>query len=171
MNLESPPIRNGILAGIAGVIVSLLFYVTNVNMFFSISSWIVIVVYIFFMVKSAREARSQVESFDFREAFQATFLVYVVGSLLNVIFYYVLMNFMDPELVEMQKEVAIDAVERMGGMLSEDQLEAMVSEIQNQDMRFTLGRALYTLAFSLVFPGGLIAVIVSAIMKDSKKEY
>lgn len=169
MNFESPAIRNGILGGMAAVILSLMFYIFNTKMFFTVAGWLVIVAYIFFVVKAAREERKLSDQFSFKDAFRTTLVCYAVASLFYVVFTYVLLNFIDPDLIEVQKQITLETMEKMSGLLGEEGTEAAIDAIENEDLRFTPGRALSTLAFGLVFPGSLIAAIISAVMKDSKK--
>lgn len=169
MNFESPAVRNGILGGMAGVILALLFYIFNTKMFFSIAGWLVIAVYIVFVVKAAREQKKISDAFPFREAFKTTLLSYAIMNLIYIVFHFILMNVVDPGLVEVQKEIALETLEKMSGILGEEGMEAAIDQIENQDMRFTLGKALSTFAIGLLFPGALITAIVAAVMKDTKK--
>jgi len=101
-------------------------------------------------------------------ALKPAFLTYLIGNLIYVLFYYVLFNFIDPGLEEVQKELTMDAMEKIGGLLGEDGMEAAIEQIENQDFSFGLGKALWTFAFSLIFPGFVSAAIIAAIMKDPK---
>jgi len=168
MDFESPAIRNGVIGGLTAVVVSLLFYVVDTRTFLSFSGFLVWIIYIVFVVKATREQKRLVDHFDFKEALKTGFLAYVIASLFYVVFYYVLSNFVDPGLVEIQREIAVSAIEKMSSIMGEEGTEAALEGIESQDMTFTLKSALLTFAGGLIFPGIIFALIVASIYKDPK---
>lgn len=169
MNFESPAIRNGFFGGLAAVILALLFYLFNTKSFLSLSGFLIIILYIICVIRGVREQKATMDHFPFVEALKTGFLTYIVASLVYTIFHYVLMNFVDPGLVDMQREVAVEAIEKMSGFMGEDQMEAAIDAIESQDLSFTVSKALITFAWGLIFPGIIIALIVAAFTKDAKK--
>ena len=168
MDFENPAVRNGVIGGLTAVVASLLFYIADTKMFLSFSGFLVWIIYIFFVSKATREDKRTSDHFEFKDALKTGFLTYVIASLFYIVFYYVLSNFVDPGLIEMQREIAIEAIEKMSGMLGEEGTEAALANIENQDMTFGIKTALITFAGGLLFPGIIIALIVAAVLKDPK---
>jgi hypothetical protein len=79
------------------------------------------------------------------------------------------MNFIDPDLIVMAKEVSIEAIEKMSGLLGEDGVQAAIEKIENENP-FGIQQTLMGIAITLVFPGALIALIIAAIMKKTNPE-
>jgi predicted membrane protein len=165
MDLNGPTIKNAVTAGFIMVIIALLFYLFNTKSLFSVSGWIVFVLYIVFMVRSVSQEKSLVDWMSFGAAFKAAFVTFVIASLMYTLFYFVLLNFIDPDLQDMQKDIAIDAIEKMSGFIGEEGTEAALEKIEDQNLN-SPGRTLTTWAWGLIFPGAAISAIIGLIMKD-----
>ncbi len=168
LDFENPAIRNGIIAGIGAAAISLLFYIVNARMVFSLASWVTTALFIVMMVRSVRSHRHSVEYLSFSEALKPAFVTYVLGNLLYIIFYFVLLNFIDPSLLDMQKEIAMEAMEKFSGIMGEDNFEIAMEELENRDWSYGIGTAAWTFAWGLIFPGFIICLIIAAVMKDRK---
>ncbi|MDH3652535.1 MAG: DUF4199 domain-containing protein [Saprospiraceae bacterium] len=168
LDFDNPAIRNGVLAGIGASVIGLLLYLVNARMVFSLAGWITTALFIVLMVKSVRDHRSGIEYLSFSEAIKPAFITYVVGNLIYIIFYFVLLNFIDPGLLDIQKEIAMEAMEKFGSLMGEDTFEAAMEEVENRDWGFGIGTALWTYAWGLIFPGFIICLIIAAVMKDRK---
>lgn len=165
-DLENPAVKNGIIAGLASAAIILLFYLVSPRMVFTISAWITTILFIVFMVQSVKSEKSASEFTPFGEALKPAFLTYVIANLIYVIFYYVLFNFIAPELTGMQKEIAMEAMEKLGNLVGEDAMETAIDQLQTQDFTFTIKSAAWTFAWGLIFPGFIIAAIIALVMKD-----
>ena len=165
MDLNGPTLKNAVTAGFLAVIVALLFYLFNTRSLFNVSGWIVFVLYIVYMVRSVRQEKSLMEWMSFGSAFKASFITYVVASLMYMIFYFVLLNFIDPDLQEMQKDIAIEAIEKMSGLIGEEGTEAALDKIEEDNLN-SPGRSLTSWAWGLIFPGAIISAIIGLVMKD-----
>lgn len=167
-DLENPSIKNGIIAGLAGAAVTLVCYLINPKWALTAASWITTPLFIVMMVLSVKADKEGQDFTSFSDALKPAFLTYVVANLLFTIFYYVLLNFIAPELIEIQKEIALEAIEKMQGFLGEEAAEAAIDQIQGRDFSFGLGTALWTFAWGLIIPGFIVAAIIALIMKDKK---
>lgn len=167
-DLENPAIKNGILAGIAGSALMLLFYLIKPRMVFGLAGWTVVALFVFLMVRAVKEYKSHIDYMSFSEALKMSFLTYVVGNLIYTLFFFVLMNYIDPGLLDLQREISIDAIEKLSGLLGEEGTEAALDALENQDWSFGVGKALQTYFMGLIIPGFIIALIISAVMKDRK---
>lgn len=168
--MKNAGIKYGLFYGGLSVAVFLVGYLINKRMLFSpgFGPIISFVIPIICMVIAARKTRESQDGFmSFGEALSPTFLTYVVGSLIFTLFHYVMNHMIDPSLLDIGKEVAIEAIDKLSGMLSmdEDQLDMMKDAVEEGESG--LGSVLMGWAFSLIIPGFIIAAIMSAIMKKN----
>ena len=74
-----------------------------------------------------KEVRANNEGYlGYGEAVKVGLVTFVIGSLISTIWMYVLYNFIDPSLFEMEKQKGIEAAEKMVSMFSDD--EALIEE-------------------------------------------
>lgn len=165
-SLENPAVKNGILAGIGTAVYVLLLYLINARMVFGPASFITTVIFIVMMVRSVKAEKEVLEYTSFSDALKPAFLTYVIANLIYVIFYYVLVNFIAPDLLVMQKEMALEMLEKMSGFLGEEAMEKAAEELEARNSGFGIGTAIWTFAWGLIFPGFLIAAIIAIVMKD-----
>ena len=159
-------IRYGGLMGGALVVVNLLFYLIGVNAFFQYAGLVGFLVYIGFMVKAGMDQRTELGGYmSFGEAFTVTFQAFLVGSLIYWVFYYILFNFIDPSLVEEQKRIAMEAIEKFASFIGEEGYEKMMEEMEKQDFGASIGTVLTSFVTSLIFPGAIFALIISLFIK------
>lgn len=168
LSLENPAVKNGVIAGLATAALVLLCYLINPRWIFSLASILTTILFIVFMVKSVKEEKQLAEFMSFNDALKPGFVTYVVANLIYIIFYYVLLNFIAPELVTMQKEIAIETLEKMSGLLGEEGIEAALEQMEARNFDFTLSTAALTFAWGLIFPGFVAALIIAVVMKDKK---
>jgi uncharacterized membrane protein len=167
-SFENPAIRNGVLAGIGASVYILLLYLVNAKMIFGAAAFVTTVIFIFLMVRSVKAEKQVSDHTSFSDALKPAFLTYVIANLIYIVFYYVLVNFIAPELMEMQKTMAMEMLEKMSGFLGEDAMEAAIEQMEARDFDFGIKTALWTFSWGLIFPGFIIAAIIAAVMKDRR---
>lgn len=164
--MENSAIKNGVILGLLTVVLNLVVYFIDPRML--MSTWIGVGFFalaIYFVYRSGKETREEMGGYmSWGEALKPTFLTYVIYSSIAAAFTYVLYNFIDPSLIELQKEISIEAIEAMEGFIGEERMEMAIEEIENQDFSMSID-----FAFSLV-GGFVISAIVSAIVKKERPE-
>lgn len=83
-----------------------------------------------------------------REALKQAFLTFVLAYLFFSVFVFVLFNFVDPGLTELQKEAMVDAGR----------------EVEGLDFSMTFGKVLFQFAYMLI-PGFFLSYMVASFMK------
>lgn len=168
--MNSIVVKNGLLAGVSGIVVSLVIYLIEPKGFISWGGWVVIFPVLYCMVQATKETREANEGLaTLREAFTPAWLTYLIYTVIYSLFTYVLMNIIDPGLIDLAKEASIEAMEKMSGMLGEEAMQAAIEEMEkNNPYRFSA--IIMTMFFSLVFPGAIVALIIGLIMKKNKPE-
>lgn len=158
-------IKYGIIAGVGVVAYFLLFYLTNVKLFFNpIVNWGVLVVYLVGMVKACAGQRKHQHNFPFKDALRTAFLTFAITSLIFYVFNYLLFNFLDPNLAEVQKEILVEQMGKMAGRLQLSELKNQIEEFAKQDFRITIRNTMMSLAQSLI-GGFVLSLAVAGLMK------
>jgi hypothetical protein len=97
---------NGIIAGVAVVGYVLLFYYMDRQSVFSasvrLSSLLVSAFFMFLTIKGIKDA-------DFKVLLRGAFAVFLMANAAYYVYDYVLFNYIDPSLVDIEKEMAIEA--------------------------------------------------------------
>jgi uncharacterized membrane-anchored protein YitT (DUF2179 family) len=158
-------IRYGIIGGVGVLAYFLLFYWSNVRLFFNpVVVWSVLIVYITAMVGACAKQRQQQVHFSFREALRTAFLTFAIASLCYHVFIYLMYNIIDPELVEVQKELFFEQMTAMAQRFNLKDLKDQITEFSANDFRVTVRNSTMALGQSLI-GGFLLALGVAALMR------
>lgn len=169
--MKKSSINNGLFLGIAMVIGSYVLYLANPKMFFSAKSLVLLMIFIIILVKAGRDARADNGGYiSFKEVFINMFVTGAIGTLLCTSFEYLLFNFIDPSLIDMQKEIALEAAEKvtelLGGMGEEYEIafEKELEKIENGNPA-SAGSTLKNYFARLIAPVALMSAIIGLILK------
>lgn len=164
--MEHPSVKNGVFGAAIVIIIYLIMWFVSPKAFLSYGSWLGFAIIIFFMYRAGKEVRDMNQGFiEFGEIFKYLFITFVVLTLITSIFNYILLNFIDPGLIEIQKEIALEAMEKVANALgNEEMLDEMNDQLDEQSFDLTPWKALQGWIFGLIF-GAIIAAIQGAIMK------
>ena len=172
--LNHPALKWGLIYGLFFIVTNTIYQFVAPKMIFTgtLTTILSFAVPIFCMVMAGREIKAMQEGFlSFGEALKNTFLVWAIGSLLSLLHQYFQVNFIDPSLIEVQKEVVAETGQWMADMFGmneemqdemTEQLEAAADELDNQ----TFGQAILGWLGGCIL-GLIISLIVSAIIKKS----
>ena len=170
--MEHPSVKNGIFGAIAAIILYLILWFIDPKFFVTYGSWLGFIIIIYFMYRAGKEARDANEGFiSFSDVFKYLFLTFAILTIITALFNYVLYNFIDTGLIEVQKEIAQEAVEKMANALgNEDMVEEFNDNMDDSMFRLTIGKILQGWLFGLVI-GAIIAAIMGAIMKKKNPAF
>lgn len=169
---NNPILKHGLLLGLCIACLHVLSYMIEATYLFSLIQKLVvgIVPAIIFLYLAVRQ-RLQINegSLTFGEAFQTTLFTYVLGTILGAIFYYILVNFINPDLVVLGRETLADTslemIEKMGGRVNDpSEIKKVFTEQINP---FSLSMTMLDWLGKLMFPGSIIALILAVIGKRS----
>jgi Protein of unknown function (DUF4199) len=153
---------NGIIAGIAVVGYVLLFYYMDRTSAFSpsirFSSLLVCAFFMFLSIKDIKNA-------DFKVLLRGAFAVFLIANAFYYVYDYVLFNHIDPSLVVMEKEMAIEW-QRPSTPITE--LYDMEQRIRNYDGHTFSRNAFQWAYWSITFGFGL-SLLVSYLVKRNNK--
>ena len=145
-------LKFGLIAGSGTVAYFLLFYLINPRLMLHPAIWWAsLLIYIWGMVKVLQATGAEFgENWSVLVAVRFPFGVFVLANLLFYIFYYLLFAIIDPELVNLQKE-----------LLTAN--ENFADQLKDQDLSLTLSGTFFNYIYSLI-GGFIIALVVSAIV-------
>jgi hypothetical protein len=170
---NSPAIKYGLYFGMATSAIFMVLYLVNPRLMMNIPITIVIgyLFPIFFMVLAGREKRSSLEGFiSFGEAVKETFLCYLIGSFIITVFTYILYNIIDPSLIDVMMDEAAKMGESFMRMMGAEEAEIQEGTKEMAKIDFnpmSPGLLFFNWMVGLVFPGIIISLIISAIIKNS----
>jgi hypothetical protein len=167
---KSVALSRGFIAGAALTLVLFLLYMASPRlMLHPVVMWGTLLFYGAGMVMACRgDRRSAAGPFPFRQALKSAFLAFIATNVVYYAFYFVLVNYHDPGLLETQREVLIENTRRMAVWLRQDISEETIEELREQDMRFTPGVAMLSFAGSLI-RGFLLACLIALLMRREGK--
>ena len=148
--LQQTAVKYGILTGTAIVLYLFVFHQLDRQLVLNpLVFWSPILVSVIGMTLAVKKVRSdnggQITQ---REALKHAFLVFVITYLLFSIFTYALFKFIDPSLVELQKQAMVAAGRKVEGL----------------DFSMTFGKVLFQYAYMLL-PGFLLSYMVASFLK------
>ncbi len=167
--MQKTSVNNGLFLGVALVIAIFVLYLANTRMFFNAKSFVLFTVFLLMTIKSGLDARRANGGFiSFSKAFINMFVTGAIGYLLATIGEYILFNFVDPSLPELQKEIAMEAMEEMSGLFGGAEMEAaMEKEMDKLEDRDLSGPGAMMMNYitRLIAPVAIISAIVGVIIK------
>ncbi len=148
--MQQTAVKYGIIAGIGTVLYLLVFYFIDPALILKpLVYWSTLIIAVIGMAAAVSKERSENGGRIARkEAMKTAFLVFVISMLFFNALVYVLFNFVDPGLSEMQKQI----------------MENAGRDVKDLDLKMTLGKVLFGYAFSLI-GGFFISYLVASIMK------
>ena len=152
---------NGIIAGIAVVGYVLLFYYMDRTLALGapvrFSSLLVCAFFMYLAIKNA-------ESTDFKVLLRGAFAVFLIANALYYVFDFILFNYIDPSLIDIEKDMAIELY-RSDTPINE--LYDMEQGIRNAVAHNFSSNALQFARWSIIGFG--VALIVSYLVKRNNK--
>ena len=160
------PVKYGLMAGGISIVFSVILYLLNDGVYlrFNIIPQYVIEIYFMAYVVSIIKERNN-GFISFNEAFKSSWLTYILAASIISVFTYILMNFLDPGLIEKLKEMQVEAFELTSKWLklNEEDKEKQL-EILRTTNPYDL-KSIAALPVSFLFPGAIIAVVISLIKR------
>lgn len=168
--IEDLKIRNGLHAGIVIIIVGTLMHAMDPRTFLNSYGFLGYVVFLFYMVRSVRQIRKEEGGYiTFASAFIAAFVPMTIGVFFYSLFNYAIHNWINPDIIIMIKEVALESAEFAREKISdffdvEMTEEEMRSIVEQQDFRLNVGTTLLSWLLTTIM-GSIPALIIAAFMR------
>jgi hypothetical protein len=162
----------GLIAGLIITVITLFQYLGGVDMFLSPVSYLTYLVIITMAVLAALKVRKANEGFlEFSQALKVTFTVFAIAMLIQTIFSYVLMNFIDVSFKEAVSQEVLNKTEMMLKKfgLSDSQIDAQMEKERTTD-QFAFTRILLGYAITCIV-AFIFCLLISLIVKKSKPAF
>lgn len=163
-------IKNGLYAGAVIVLLGSIMHANDPRFFLNMSGFVGYLVFLFFMVRSAVQVRdSEGGVLPFASAFIAAFIPMTIGVFFSSFFNYAIHNWINPDIVIMIKEVAIESATYTLDKISEMfdmnmDRDKVLNLLEEEDYSLNLGKTI--LAWLLTTMMGCIpALIIAAFTK------
>jgi hypothetical protein len=149
-------LKFGLLAGIGASAYLFLFYAADPRLMLSPwVTWSSMIIYVAAMVKATLLEREAAEGdFFFREAVRPAFGVYVIAQVIYTLFNYVLYNYVNTDLVEIQRELMITQAQDFAQKFGRADLEEQITNISVEDLQVNFKNSFLGFMWSLI--GGFV---------------
>ncbi len=156
-------LKYGLYAGAGTIAYLLLFYFIDPRVMLNTwVSWSSLLIYIAAMIKATLEERKASEGgFSFRQAVRPAFGVYVVASVAYFLFNYVLYNYVNTDLTEIQREVMVQQAQTFAEKLGREELKEQMENIKAEDLRVSIRNSALGFMWSLI--GGFVLSMIIAL--------
>lgn len=169
--MENSGVKWGVIGAVASLIITLLTYIMGHKFYLQAGSWIGLGVSLFILYLSGKEARDNHGGFaSFQELLRPIFTSYIIMAVASGIIQYAMFKFVDPGLAETTKQIALEGMEKMKGLLGEEGYETALEEMEKQDYGASIRQSMLGLAFNIIIGFG-ISAIFAAVMKRRQPEY
>jgi hypothetical protein len=162
----------GIIAGLIITVVTLLQYLGGIDMYLSPISYVTYLIVITMAVLAALRVRKYNEGFlEFSQALKVTFTVFAIAMLIQTIFTYILMNFIDVSFKEAVSQEVLNKTEmvlKKFGM-SDSQIDAQMEKERSTD-QFAFSKVLLGYAITCIV-AFIFCLLISLIVKKSKPAF
>ncbi|MBK8443101.1 MAG: DUF4199 domain-containing protein [Sphingobacteriales bacterium] len=161
-------VRYGLIGALINIILLILLYIFNPELIFHGAILpLVLIITCFMMVMAVSNFKKNSPApLQFKNAFVAAFVAYTLVTVIGSYFQYALINYIDTDLIALQKQQAVEAsvgVMKWAGA-SEDEIDKALDEIEKQATP-TLGAWTAGIVFYIIL-GLLPAAIVALIMRQ-----
>lgn len=169
-SLKSIATNYGLYLGVLLILITIIAYAVNLDLFvntwFGISIYVVIIIFGIYTVTKVKQAFNGFASF--KDAFSAYFITILVGLLASTVVTFILFNFIDTDAALTLKEKSIEKlVEVYRNMnLSDDKIAEMIDQVEAQNL-YSIKNSLSGMITSYLLPLSIIGLIVAAAMKKS----
>ncbi len=156
----------GLIAGLALVVFTLILYVIGVESFLGPLAWLsYVIIIVVAILAGLRQRKLNGGYLEFSQALKVTFTVFALGLLIQTVFNYLLMNYIDTAfrdaLTQQTMEKMEEMLRRFGA--SEDDIEKAIAQGSSSDSyalkNIFLGYGVMCIVYFIV------ALIISAIIK------
>lgn len=162
----------GLIAGLIITVITLFQYLGGLDMYLSPVGFVSYLVIVTMAVLAALKARKANEGFlEFSQALKVTFTVFVLAFLVQTIFNYILLNFIDVSFKEALAQEVMNKTEQMlkkMGM-SDSQIDEHFENERSKD-QFSLGRTFLGYAITCIV-SFIFCLLISLIVKRSKPAF
>jgi hypothetical protein len=167
----STPIKYGIIAGLLMIVGYVLIYLVDAALLASLLTLSLYIILIFCMVYGGITYRKEIGGFDsFGQAFLAVFITAFLGSFFIDVFGFIMFKFIDPALVDVVKEAAIEKATAMMEKFNvpDDQMEKQLKQLKATDYTPNLkSQGIRFLSSTIV--GAILSLLIAVFVRRNDR--
>lgn len=129
------------------------------------------VIVIFMIMAGIDFRKNNQNTMLYGESFKVTFLTAIIGMVISSVFTYVLMNFIDPGLIDVMVEKIVDSTESFMRSVGapEEEIDKALNQMEGEmPKQFTLVGMLKNMV-SLIIISAILAAIISIFLRREEK--
>ncbi len=159
----------GLILGAIFIVISLLVYVFDINMFtitfsiFNLLLNIALVIILFILGANAYRDKSLGGKISYIQCFLTMLIIGVVAYILSLIYTYIFLKYWEPNMLSVYHDKAIEMLVKMG--LSEEQMERALSRLEG---KFTLSKSILTSVKNGAGMTIILSLLVALFVKKDK---
>ncbi len=166
--MQNTGIKWGVIGAIATLIISLLTYLIGPKFYLQAGSWVGLLVLISLLVMAGKEERAKMGGFiTFQEALKPIFMTYIIVAVASTIMQIIMYKLVDPGLAELTKEMSMEGLQKMKGILGEEGYEAAMEEMEKQDFGGSIRQYVVGLATNILIGFGISALVAMFIKRKN----
>jgi len=161
---DNHAVKFGVLAGLGTIIFLFLFYWIDKKLILSPEIiWSTMLLYLIGMYMAPIEERKENGGYiDFKTALRSSFIVWLVANAIYHAFNYVLYNFLDSEMLDIQKQFVRDNADQLEGVVGDKNYELFLSNIDQMNYDFSTVLMAY---LTTLIGGFIIAAIIGRMVR------
>lgn len=165
MKISPISVNNGLFLGVILIAFTVILSYSNPTMFLTSRSMFLSMPFILILIKAGREFRKgNNEQATFGQLFNITFFCGAIAVIICSVFEYLLFNFINTDLIEIERSVSLNAIEAAKGILGEATYELQKKILEESDMH-SLTQSFSTMALRFFTPAALFASVLSLILR------
>lgn len=166
--MHKTAVPNGIFLGVAMMVCSYVIYLVNANEFYTTRPSLLLAILFLLYLKTGREARKAQNGFlTWGQGFKNMFVTGVVALAMCTFFEYLMVNYLTPDLLDIQKDFYTTAQEQtltvLSDLFEEEQVEVLEEKYENMNYGgagFYLQQFFTRLFIPVAFMASLIALFI-----------
>ena len=160
-------VKYGLIAAGIAIIVVLILYVIDPKIMVMAMSYLTGITALTCCVLAAKSLKKEQGGvISFKDAFSESWKTYLIYAVIAAIFTFILHTFIDPNLKDVIKEIAIEGIEKAKGFMGEEAAEKMMEEIEVQDLASPLAILKDLGIWLLIY--AVYSLIIGAVLKKEK---
>ncbi|MFT6815330.1 MAG: uncharacterized membrane protein (DUF106 family) [Sphingobacteriales bacterium] len=172
-SLKQHVVKYGLILSMVSIAITMILYLINYELL--AKGWvglIILAVILGLLIIVGNKYRESIGGFmSFKEGFKLTFLTLAISILIGTLFNIVLYHVIDTELGSKLDEVIMtntaEMMEKFGA--PESSIDETLQNL-SENSNFTIKKQLFSMLWSLLIGGGIISLIVGAIIKRKNPE-
>ncbi len=168
--INQSSVKYGVITGALYVVLVMILYTIGYEMlaspFKTLAYWVIWILIVVLAIK-ARNETDQYMSYS--QALLTVFTMIAITEVMYTLFYFILANYIDPELSSRLMTIAMEKLETSLAQIGagDERIDALIDQAQEQGASFTLWNAFTSLLWYL-FVGFLVSLLAALMVRKKR---